>query len=219
MTQELPLTTEQQHLVEDNLALVEKVAGMVHAQAPTFELGELVAFGYEGLVEAAQRFDPSHGVQFADFAFFRVRGSIWDGIRSSSQFSRSDQQRYTAEQMVEACRNRREALTGTMERLALLVAKSGPAPRRTSLADAAEVPLGGPSPETQVNTLRIRDRILEATQALETAEREILRGHYFDDKTLEQAGAAVGLSKSWTSRLHARALKLLGKALKDIEPR
>ena len=35
--------------------------------------------------------------------------------------------------------------------------------------------------------------------------------YYFQNKTLEEAGAELGLSKSWTSRLHARALELLFK--------
>jgi RNA polymerase sigma factor for flagellar operon FliA len=39
--------------------------------------------------------------------------------------------------------------------------------------------------------------------------------YYFADKTLEEAGAALGLSKSWASRLHARAVGLLREAFQD----
>ena len=41
--------------------------------------------------------------------------------------------------------------------------------------------------------------------------------YYFGDKNLEQAGAELGLSKSWACRLHARAVDLLRQAMSDIE--
>ena len=37
--------------------------------------------------------------------------------------------------------------------------------------------------------------------------------HYFEGKTLLEAGSDLGLSKSWASRLHARAIDLLRAAL------
>jgi RNA polymerase sigma factor for flagellar operon FliA len=33
--------------------------------------------------------------------------------------------------------------------------------------------------------------------------------HYFEDKTLLDAGRELGLSRSWASRLHARAMTRL----------
>jgi RNA polymerase sigma factor for flagellar operon FliA len=39
--------------------------------------------------------------------------------------------------------------------------------------------------------------------------------YYFEEKTLEEAGGALGLSKSWACRLHARAVDLLREAMAD----
>ena len=39
--------------------------------------------------------------------------------------------------------------------------------------------------------------------------------YYFADKNLEEAGAELGLSKSWACRLHARAVDLLRRAMDD----
>ena len=39
--------------------------------------------------------------------------------------------------------------------------------------------------------------------------------YYFGDKNLEEAGAQMGLSKSWACRLHARAVDLLRRAMND----
>ncbi|MEO8799553.1 MAG: sigma factor-like helix-turn-helix DNA-binding protein, partial [Polyangiaceae bacterium] len=44
--------------------------------------------------------------------------------------------------------------------------------------------------------------------------RHILTRVYFGDVSLEEAGAEIGLSKSWTSRTHARALESVTARLK-----
>ena len=48
------------------------------------------------------------------------------------------------------------------------------------------------------------------------AERTLLERHYFDDLTFEDAAREIGLSKSWASRLHARAIENLGKSLRRM---
>ena len=40
--------------------------------------------------------------------------------------------------------------------------------------------------------------------------------YYFQNRTLEEAGERLGLSKSWTSRLHVRALEALLKRIRHL---
>ena len=61
----------------------------------------------------------------------------------------------------------------------------------------------------------------ELKQSLRTAiddlppdARQLIRGTYFEGKTLKDAGEALGISKAWASRLHARALEQLARGLK-----
>ena len=49
---------------------------------------DLVADGYLGLVRAARRYDPSHGVPFTAFARHYVRGAITDTVRTSVRRNR-----------------------------------------------------------------------------------------------------------------------------------
>jgi RNA polymerase sigma factor FliA len=130
-SQRPPLTSEQKRLVEQHLGLADRVAGMLRSQMPTIELGELVAYGFEGLINAAQRFDPSLG-SFENYAFYRVKGAILEGVRKSGHYRRSDQKRYTAEEIIESYRQRQETLSETLERLAAVIAKD-PAPRRVPM--------------------------------------------------------------------------------------
>ena len=54
---------------------------MLAARIPHASIDELQSAGYEGLIEAAMRYDPSIGVPFASYAHFRVRGAMIDAAR------------------------------------------------------------------------------------------------------------------------------------------
>jgi RNA polymerase sigma factor for flagellar operon FliA len=58
------------------------------------------------------------------------------------------------------------------------------------------------------------DRIRAIVARLPDAERTLVERHYFADETLDQAAAALGLSKSWGSRLHARAIDAIARELR-----
>jgi RNA polymerase sigma factor for flagellar operon FliA len=60
-------------------------------------------------------------------------------------------------------------------------------------------------------------RARRALAKLPDKERRLLQLHYFEDMNLEVAGVQMGLSKSWVSRLHARAVDLLRKVLEEEE--
>jgi RNA polymerase sigma factor (sigma-70 family) len=57
--------------------------------------------------------------------------------------------------------------------------------------------------------LAVRERF----DLLPERERSLLQQVYFEGKTIEEAGATIGLSKSWSSRLHARALERLRESM------
>ncbi len=57
------------------------------------DVDELKAYGAQGLVEAALRFDPSQGSDFRRYAYFRVRGAMVDGLRKMGNWSRRGYER------------------------------------------------------------------------------------------------------------------------------
>lgn len=67
-------------LVDEHIGRVFIIASQVGRGADV-ERGDLVAWGAEGLIEAADRFDPECGVTFATYASRRIRGAMRDGIR------------------------------------------------------------------------------------------------------------------------------------------
>jgi RNA polymerase sigma factor FliA len=69
--------------------------------------------------------------------------------------------------------------------------------------------------DERIQLEQMRRRVRAAIEKLPEKERKLLQGYYFQNKTLEEAGAEIGQSKSWASRLHARAVETLKQLLED----
>ncbi len=220
-------------LIEQHLPLVQAIARKVKKSVgASVELEDLVGYGSKGLVEAAERFDPRHGVAFSTFAYYRVRGAMYDGLRSMGWYSRADYARYRAEERAnEYLRNRvdregaarAEGAPGSTDAAAALaevneILSTVATVHITSLEAAAAVPDDSrPAPDLAVDGQRMGARVRRALETLPEKERRLMELYYFADKNLEQAGAEMGLSKSWACRLHARAVELLRAALENAD--
>jgi RNA polymerase sigma factor for flagellar operon FliA len=225
---------EKSQLVEQHLSLVQAIARKVKKSlGASIDLDDLIAYGSKGLVEAAERFDARHGAAFSTFAYYRIRGAMFDGLRIMGWYSRADYARYRAEERAN------EYLASHAERAGAARAQGAadrPAPPEETLAAIAEALSGVaavhitsleaaatvadetlPPPDAAVDSGRRGRRVREAIQQLPDKERRLMEMYYFAGKNLEEAGAALGLSKSWACRLHARAVDLLRRALGDLK--
>ena len=227
--------SEVKRLVEQHLSLVQAIARKVKKSVgASVEVDDLVGYGSKGLVEAAERFDPRHGVAFSTFAYYRIRGAMYDGLRSMGWYSRADYARYRAEERAnEYLRSRADregaaraggASPGGDPATALAEVNeilAGVATIHiTSLEAAASVPdESRPAPDLAVEGQRMATRVRRAVGALPDKERRLMELYYFADKNLEEAGAELGLSKSWACRLHARAVELLRAAIEETPDR
>jgi RNA polymerase sigma factor FliA len=231
--------SEKDELVEKNLPLVQGIARKVkRTLGAAIEVDDLVGYGCKGLVEAAERFDGRAGVAFTTFAYYRIRGAMYDGIRAMGWYSRADYARYRADERANQYLQSQAGQEGAAR--AQNPDGSGgarPDPGQT-LANVAEVLAGIatihitsieaaarvadeslPAPDAAVDTARLSRRVREALTRLPEKERQLMELYYFADKNLEEAGAALGLSKSWACRLHARAVDLLRRAMDDaVDP-
>lgn len=224
---------EKNQLIEQHLALVQAIARKVkRSLGASIDYEDLVGYGCKGLVEAAERYDPQHGVAFTTFAYYRVRGAMFDGLRTMGWYSRADYARYRAEERATeylksqaeregaARANDAAGAAGATQEQALAdvaAALSAVAAVHITCLDAAAAVADErlPPPDAALETGRLGRRVREAIGALPDKERRLMELYYFGDKNLEEAGAELGLSKSWACRLHARAVDLLRKALAE----
>jgi RNA polymerase sigma factor for flagellar operon FliA len=94
---------ERDRLVTEHLHLVETAAGrMKKSYGHSFDYDELVSFGNKGLLDAARRYDPATGTPFTVFAFYRIRGAMLDGLRSTGSYSRYDTARFNTVEKLRA---------------------------------------------------------------------------------------------------------------------
>jgi RNA polymerase sigma factor FliA len=226
-------TKERQRLVDANVPFVRSIAAKLKEHLPReIEFDDLVAYGMQGLLEAAERYDGRHGTVFTTFAYYRVRGAMFDGLRGMGWVPRGEWARQRFEERAAAYLQNladrdagADALgepTGAVnieeEVRYIAEALGGVAAIFLASADAFEGTTPTTTHPTQDLEKRERGRsIRSAMDTLPDKERRLLELYYYEDQSLAEAGEALGLSKSWSSRVHARAIKLLKEALEDTD--
>ncbi|MGE5186074.1 MAG: sigma-70 family RNA polymerase sigma factor [Acidobacteriota bacterium] len=221
------------HLVERHLDVARRAALIIHPRVREHvELDELIALGNAGLAEAAQRFDPDRGVAFATFAWYRVQGAIIDGLRSSTNLPRRVWAQIVALRAAnEYLEQRAEREVGARKTAA---PEARPADALASIASALsairtmyvtsletlqekgfDTPDDTPPGEERVDGGRLARRLRIALRKLPDKERALVTKHYWEGKNLLEAGAELGISKSWASRLHAQAMDRLRVLVED----
>jgi RNA polymerase sigma factor for flagellar operon FliA len=223
-------TKSPRQLIEDNQGLVRSLAKRIHRGLPSHvEFEDLVAYGQAGLAEAARSFDPNQGSQFSTFAYYRIRGSIYDGLAKMNWFSRAHYQQVRNQQMsseVLAVDAEAPAESGTLkDDVNWLTRTSGALgvvylmSRAPEDSEAGSQELADPSAATPPAELARRELAEKLHQLLEELPPEaaaLTRGVYFEGLTLQEAGERIGVSKAWASRLHARTLERLARSLRRL---
>jgi RNA polymerase sigma factor for flagellar operon FliA len=194
------------------------------SRAVTFE--DLRSFGHEGLLRAARTFDAAKGLPFRRWANLRIKGAMIDGLRRWGGLPRrlyrdlqameaGDRllEAYDAEDAANPAMTPEAAdarLTAYLAGLATAIAVGTltAAPSEDTDAKAYEV-----TPEDRFARSEMIARVKAIVAALPRKERTLVERHYFAGDTLDDAAASLGLSKSWGSRLHARAIRAIADKL------
>ena len=73
----------KEKIVNNYLNLVNIIVGKIIIGMPKhISKDELISYGYFGLLDAIEKFDPDKGIKFETYASYRIRGSIFDELRS-----------------------------------------------------------------------------------------------------------------------------------------
>jgi RNA polymerase sigma factor FliA len=217
--------TVQQRVAECQ-GLVRSVALQVHRKLPpNVDLDDVIAYGQVGLAEAARDFDPSRGNRFSTYAYYRIRGAMYDGLAKMTWFGRGHHQRVRYEQMAGeslAEDSQRPQATDEDGELrwfrnlsrALAVVHLLAHRERSEDGVASITESGRFAPPIQAMDHEISQKLNDLIDHLPHEEGAIIRAAYFEGLSLQEAGQRLGISKSWTTRLHAKALQRLARSLK-----
>ncbi len=215
--------------IEEGLDLVDILARQMRRQfGPHVQVDDLASQGREALLAAARSFDASRGVPFRRWANLRMRGAMIDAVRSQGNLPRRVYRKLRAMQAAdfvhEAAAEEQgnapapspevaaETLRDQLSSAAMAMAIGFLSMKGDEAIERAQDP--DESPEEAVARAEVLAKIRAAIAERPDAERTLLMRHYFDDVTFEEAAREIGLSKSWASRLHARAIEGVAKSLK-----
>jgi RNA polymerase sigma factor for flagellar operon FliA len=201
--------------------LVERVVRrLIRELDLSCEEGDLHAWGHQGVLEAKQRFDPQRGVRFSTFAYYRVRGAVLDGVRAQGFIKRRAYAKLKAYQAADAlAEHSAESATGSAapalddraREIEDVLGKISAAYVLSALGQSEE--REHETPETLTSNAQDRGAVQDSLATLPDKERRLLEAVYFEGATIEEAAALLGLSKSWASRVHAKALSRMKKGL------
>jgi RNA polymerase sigma factor FliA len=229
-------------LVEQYAPLVKYVAGKVAVGMPhNVEFDDLVGYGVFGLFDAIEKFDPDKHVKFKTYAVTRIRGAIFDELRSIDWVPRSVRQK--SREIEEAVRRLESSLGRTatdaeiakelnmsskeFEKTMLKVSGTaimslndvwytGEDNDKVSIADSIESP-DSLQPDTIVEKDEIRRVIIEAIHQLPEKEKKVLVLYYYEDLTLKEIGQVLEVTESRVSQLHTKAIMRLRAKLTNIK--
>jgi RNA polymerase sigma factor FliA len=172
-------------------------------------LDDVRAFGREGLLDAARSFNAERGVPFSRWAALRVRSAMLDGVRRWGPLPRglrSELQALEARDFADAQPGRFSTRPPSDSRFAALA---------EPIARAQPEQHSG-TPEDLFASAEVFGLVRSMVAQLPSVERTLVEEHYLGGKTIEQAAAAAGVSKSWGSRLLARATESMAEELRHL---
>ena len=217
-------------LIESYAPLARYVVDRLNLKpGPALEHDDLLSQAVVGLIDAVDRFNPSRGIKFETYAYYRIRGAVMDMLRELDWLPRS-------------VRHREGKLT---DAFAKLEDEFGRAPTDDEVADelgvtvdqldtlAHEVALqamqsldetiathgwdagtlgdliadeAASSPEAEVERQTEREMLACAIETLPESERTVISLYYYEGLTLKEIGRVLGVTESRACQIHGKAV-------------
>jgi RNA polymerase sigma factor for flagellar operon FliA len=223
-------------LILEHVPLIKYHAYRLACQLPpSVELNDLINAGALGLMDAAGKFDPSRGVQFKTYADVRIRGAMIDSLRAldwapQSLRKRGKKLQETAERLQQQLGREagEQEICGELEigldefhqlnQSLHTFAMSSPGDSDGSddhhfLDTYPDSTSDGPYVQFQKQELKAV--ITEAVDRLGPKERLVVSLYYFDELTMKEIAAVLGVNESRVSQIHTKAVTQLRRKLKS----
>ena len=211
---------ELESRIESCQGLVRSIALAVHQRlAGVHDLEDLIAYGQIGSTQAAGEYDPSRGVQLSTYAYYRIRGAIYDGVAKMGWQRLTRRDAAWDEVLADDAENPGNEsapestnwLEGITERMATASLLSSASESALDVADDE-----ASQPDVEVCREELRTHLHRLVDQLPEESAQLIRETYFGGLSMEAAASKLGVSKSWASRMHAKALQVLGERLRRM---
>lgn len=232
----------REYFIEKYAPLVKYVAGKVAVGMPhNVEYEDLVSYGTFGLLDAIEKYDPAKEVKFKTYAMTRIRGAIYDELRTIDWIPRSIRQKAKQiEKIIVELENKMgrtvedeeiaAELDLSVDELHSLFSKiSGTSlvslndiwhgsddSEELSFIETIESP-SNMNPDVMVEREEIKHLIISAIQKLPDREKKVVVLYYYEDLTLKEIGEVLEVTESRVSQLHTKAIMRLRGRLAQMK--
>jgi RNA polymerase sigma factor FliA len=219
---------EARDLADRHLPCIWRVAThLARRLAPNVQPEDLIAAGYEGLLDAARRFDATRTTRFDVYAEHRVRGAMLDALRDFDLVGRTT--RNWAHRIQDASRRLAQRLGREPDEqevaweLDLDVGQyrrvvAGMAQRSLMSLEGVhrEAVSGVASTEQIAEIEEERTHVMAALDSLAPRLRLVVTLYYYEELTLKEIGKILGVGESRAGQIHAEALARLKLTLQRL---
>lgn len=218
-------------LIEHYLDIVKYTAERMHMRLPgEVDVEDLMSAGLFGLMDAIDAFDLERGVKFETYCAQRIRGAIFDELRSMdwvprlvrSRTAKVDRARKALEMELgrkptekEIC-DRMCVSKSEFEKLSKdsrpvgVVSLNRKWFETDSSRDVREIDvIHDRKQENPLSEIQKQDLKLLVTKGLSRAERLIVILYYYEEMTMKEIGTTLDLSESRVSQMHSSILARL----------
>lgn len=229
---------KKEELIKSYLPLVKRVVHRLSGRLPKdVDLKEMLNSGIIGLVDALEKYDPSHETNFSTYAQFRIRGAILDSFRSQDWLPRSlrfkshkiEQAYHRIEQKLGRAATDEEVaqeLGIDVEELQRLLSEVG----SIVMLSFEELGFGHGEERFQaeellasksgdpLNRLLSGEKVSLIARALDRLpekERLVISLYFYEELNLKEIGEILGVTESRASQVRSRALIRLKNYLKN----
>lgn len=229
----------RQRLIEHYLHLVRYAATSLARKLTNVEYDDLESYGYFGLMDALEKFEPERGFKFETYAMRRIRGAIIDEIRSNDWVPRS--MRAEAKRMDRATETLHQHLgrkpsqhevakemgcrvddvdllqsmihsTTSIDGLDAVTQEF--ADGQFTVADTLDDrSMGGA--DAFLDEHEIRHQLVDAIMALGDRERTVIALYYFEGLNFSEIGGIIGVTESRVCQIHTRSSKILRAQMRE----
>jgi len=235
-----PLDEEvRNRILLEQMPQVRYLARHIHDRLPQHvPIEDLVHAGVLGLMDALNKYDEARQVQFKTYAKFRIRGAILDSLReldwsprdlrrkarmievASARLSHELGRNATEQELAKEIGLNLESfqrLLGELEGLDLgsfhIVSND-----KDQDDDLCEYLPGNPEESPYYLTMKreLHQFLSRAIQELSEKEQQVLSLYYYEELTMKEAGAVLGVGESRVSQIHSLALLRLRTRLQSL---
>lgn len=196
---------------------------------PGIDKEDLISYGTIGLIEAVDRFDTSKNVTFETYASTRIRGAIYDELRTLDVLSRGSRKKVkslsAAVLRLEAKLNRTPTDSEIVEEMQISLADLRAIRQEADLSVSSldekkeysdegsslveSISSNEKSAQEKIEESELLQVLTRAIDCLPERERTVIGLYHYDKLTFKEIAEVMEFSESRASQLHTKAIALL----------